>query len=182
MPRLIITLFFCITLFGNSYAQNEQNPIGDSTVKIVDSIQNQIVDISNLEPTGWVSDFEHIFSESQISELDSIIAHFEKETSNEIAIVTIEESWATKENFDSLVYVISKNWGIGKQGKNNGILIGICTGLRVIRIQNGTGIAERLSDKETKKIIDKFIIPEFKKGNYFEGVKSALLALMQKVR
>lgn len=182
MTRLILTLFFCITLFGNSYGQNEQNPTGDSTGKIGDSIQNQIVDISNLEPTGWVSDFEHVLSESQISELDSIIAHFEKETSNEIAIVTIQQSWATKENFDSLVYVISKNWGIGKNDKNNGILIGICTELRSIRIQNGSGIVEKLTDKETKKIIDKNIIPEFKKGNYFEGVKSALLALMQKVR
>ncbi|MEP7080229.1 MAG: TPM domain-containing protein, partial [Ginsengibacter sp.] len=106
----------------------------------------------------------------------------EKETSNEIAIVTIQKSWATKENFDSLVYVISKNWGIGKNDKNNGILIGICTELRAIRIQNGSGIAERLSDKETKRIIDEKIIPEFKKGNYFKGTKSAILALMQKVR
>lgn len=114
--------------------------------------------------------------------MDSIIAHFEKETTNEIAIVTLEKSWATKENFDSLVYAISKNWGIGKKDKNNGILIGICTELRSIRIQNGTGIAEKLSDKETKLIIDKIIIPEFKKGNYFEGTKSVVLALMQKVR
>ena len=182
MSRIIITLFLCFTLFGNSYAQNEQNPGEDSTGKIVDSVENQIKDISNLEPLGWVSDFEHIFSGSQILELDSIISHFEKETTNEIAIVTLEKSWTTKENFDSMVYAISKNWGIGKNDKNNGILIGICTELRSIRIQNGAGIVEKLTDKETKKIIDKIIIPEFKKGNYFDGVKSALLALMQKVR
>lgn len=182
MTRIILTLFFCIALFGTSSGQNEQNPREDSTGKIVDSAEKQLTDISNLEPSGWVSDYEHIFSESQISELDSIIAHFEKETTNEIAIVTIKKSWATKENFDSLVYAISKNWGIGKKDKNNGILIGICTELRSIRIQNGAGIVEKLTDKETKKIIDQIIIPEFKKGNYFEGVKSALLTLMQKVR
>jgi uncharacterized protein len=39
-----------------------------------------------------------------------------------------------------------------------------------------------LTDAETKKIIDDIILPEFKKGNYFEGTKGGLLALMEKVR
>jgi uncharacterized membrane protein YgcG len=77
---------------------------------------------------------------------------------------------------------IANNWGIGKKGKNNGILIGISTGLRKIRINNGYGIETKLTDTETKKIINDFILPEFEKGNYFEGTKNGLLALMQKVR
>ena len=135
-----------------------------------------------IKSLGWTSDFEHIFSSDQISELDSIISNFEKETTNEIAIVTIESSWTTKESFDSLTLAIAKNWGIGKKGKNNGILIGISTGLRTIRIQNGYGIEAKLTDAETKKIIDDIILPEFKNGKYFEGTKSGLIALMQKVR
>lgn len=114
--------------------------------------------------------------------MDSIIDKFEKETTNEIAIVTIDSSWTTKESFDSLTLAIARNWGVGKKDKNNGILIGISTGLRKIRIQNGYGIEAILTDAETKKIINDIIIPEFKKGNYFEGTKSGLLALMQKVR
>jgi len=135
-----------------------------------------------IKASGWTSDFEHIFSSDQINELNSIISNFEKETTNEIAIVTIESSWTTKESFDSLTLAIAKNWGIGKKDKNNGILIGICTGLRTIRIQNGYGIEAKLTDAETKKIIDDIIIPEFKNGNYFEGTKNGLLVLMQKVR
>ncbi len=135
-----------------------------------------------IKPLGWISDYEHIFSDSQISELDSIISDFEKETANEIAIVTIESSWTTKEIFDSLTLAIANNWGIGKKDKNNGILIGISTGLRKIRINNGYGIEAKLTDAETKKIIDDIILPEFKKGNYFEGTKNGILALMQKVR
>lgn len=135
-----------------------------------------------IKALGWTSDFEHIFSSEQISELDSIISSFEKETTIEIAIVTIESSWATKESFDSLTLTIARNWGLGKKDKNNGILIGISTGLRTIRIQNGYGIEAKLSDIETKKIIDDLILPEFKKGNYFVGTKKGLLALMEIVR
>jgi uncharacterized protein len=136
----------------------------------------------HIKALGWTSDYEHIFTEEQIFVLDSIISKFEMETTNEIAIVTIDSSWTTKENFDSLTLAVARNWGVGKKEKNNGILIGISTGLRKIRIQNGYGIESRLSDAETKKIIDDIIIPEFKNGNYFEGTKNGLLALMEKVR
>jgi uncharacterized protein len=177
---------------------------GDSILRIVDSLMKDTAFLKSIDDTsafeygefasaaykihipikslGWTSDYEHIFSTEQVLELDSIISKFEKETTNEIAIVTIESSWTTKESFDSLTLAIAKNWGVGKKGKNNGILIGISTGLRTIRIENGYGIEAKLNDAETKKIIDDIILPEFKNGNYFEGTKRGLLALMQKVR
>jgi uncharacterized protein len=135
-----------------------------------------------IKPIGWTNDFEHIFSNSQINELDSIISSFEKQTTNEIAIVSIDSSCTTKEQFDSLILKIGNDWGVGKKGINNGIVIGISTRLRKIRISNGYGIEAKLTDAETKKIIDDIILPEFKKGNYFEGIKKGLIALMQKVR
>jgi uncharacterized protein len=177
---------------------------GDSVLTIVDSLLKDTAFLKSIGDTSifgygefassqykiqfpikalsWTSDFEHIFTEDQILVLDSIISKFEKETTKEIAIVTIDSSWTTKENFDSLTLALGRNWGVGKKDKNNGILIGISTGLRKIRIQNGYGIETILSDAETKKIIDDIIIPEFKNGNYFEGTKKGLLALMQKVR
>jgi uncharacterized protein len=177
---------------------------GDSILTIVDSLLKDtgflksILDTSTfaqnefpssrskfqfpIKPLGWICDYEHIFSDNQISELDSIISKFEKETTNEIVIVTIDSSWATKESFDSFTLTLLNNWGIGKKDKNNGILIGISTGLRIIRIENGYGIEEKLTDAETKKIIDDIIIPEFKQGDFFEGTKKGLLDLMQKIR
>ena len=177
---------------------------GDSILTIVDSLLKDTTFLKSIGDTsvfgygefassqykvqlpikalGWINDYEHIFSDDQISELGSIISEFEKETTNEIAIITIESSWTTKESFDSLTLAIANNWGVGKKDKNNGILIGISTGLRKIRINNGFGIETKLTDTDTKKIMDDIILPEFKKGNYFEGTKNGVLALMQKIR
>ena len=135
-----------------------------------------------IKSLGWTSDYEHIFTSEQISELDSIIGKFEQETTNEIAIITIDSSWTTKERFDSLVLTIANDWGVGKKGLNNGIVIGISTGLRKIRINNGYGIETKLTDAETKKVIDDIILPEFKNGNYFKGTKNGVLELMLKIR
>ncbi len=114
--------------------------------------------------------------------MDSIITKFEKETTNEIVIVTIDSSWTTQEKFNNLILTIANDWEVGKKGLNNGITIGISTGLRKIRICNGYGIEAKLTDAETKTIMDDRILPEFRKGDYFTGTKNGLLALMQKVR
>lgn len=134
-----------------------------------------------LKPAGWTNDFEFIFTKSQIAILDSLIGNYEKRTTNEIAIVTIDSAWTTKERFDSLVLAIHNGWGVGKKEKNNGIVIGLSAGLRLIRISNGYGIESQLSDADTKKIIDSVIIPDFRQSNFFEGTRQGLLAIMSEV-
>lgn len=130
----------------------------------------------------WVSDFEDMFSIEDEKILDSLINQFEKETTIEIAIVTLDTSWTIKETFDDFVLAIHNYWGVGKKEKKNGILIGICPGYRTIRISNGYGIEGKLTDSETKKIIDNIIVPEFKKGDYFQGIRKALLEIFNELR
>lgn len=123
------------------------------------------------QPNDWVRDYEEIFSSSELEELNNILKKFEEETTNEIVIITIDSSWIAKHNFDSLTLVLAKKWAVGKKGKNNGILFGICTGHKILRIQNGYGIEAKLSNINTKKIIDESILPDFKLEQYFEGTK-----------
>lgn len=134
-----------------------------------------------IKPLGWTSDYGHIFSDEQIARLDSMLSEYEKKTKNEIAVVTFDSSFIHNENFDSLVIGFHNLWGVGKIDKHNGILIGISTAKRRIRIDNGSGIVDKLSDEETKAIIDKIVIPAFKKGDYFDGVKNAIQEIMKKV-
>lgn len=191
-------------LTDSLYLDSVAKVYGDSILVIVDSLQKDTTFLKSLEdpvlldvgefvsvdykfqlpekPTGWTNDYEGIFTVEQVGTLDSIISAFEAGTTNEIAVVTLPGSWVTTEKFDSMVLAIHNYWGVGKGEKNNGIVIGLSTGLRKIRISNGYGIEAKLSDSETEKIITNTIIPYFKKGNYFEGVRQGLLAIMQKWR
>lgn len=134
-----------------------------------------------IRPLGWTSDYGHLFTREQIINLDSMLDDFEKRTTNEIAIVTFDSSFIHDEDFDSIVLSIHNLWRVGKADKNNGILIGISTANRKIRISNGYGIEDKLSDKETKEIIENIIVPAFKKGDYFDGLKIAIEEIMKKV-
>mgnify|MGYP006200049705 FL=1 len=129
------------------------------------------------EKIGSVNDFENIFTEKQKEELTQIIIEFEKQTSNEIAIITLEEIHPTYEDFDKYCLDLSNYYGVGKNEKDNGLVIVFSTELREIRINTGTQTENILTNEICKEEVDK-IIPEFKKGNYFEGVKKCLLNLI----
>jgi uncharacterized protein len=134
------------------------------------------------QPKGWVNDYVRLFTLTQQTELDSLISAFEKATTVEIAIVTIDSAHTNKNDFDNYVTALGKRWGVGKKETNNGVVIGICPGLKRIRISTGRGITQQLTDEEAKAIIDNITIPQYKKGNYFEGTKLGLLAVMQELK
>ncbi len=73
---------------------------------------------------------------------------------------------------------MSNEWGIGKAEKNNGLLILFSKSLGEIQISTGTGTEKILTDKICKKVIDQIIIPEFKKGEFHNGIKKGLEKLI----
>lgn len=148
----ILTLFLCSIL--SALGQNSKDNYWENLPK----------------PKGWVNDFENIFTVEQEKTLDSLIVEYEQRTTTEIVVITIPASATDKNSFDELTLKIAKSWGVGKKVKNNGILIGISKGHRKIRIQNGLGIEKELTDNQTKQIIDKIMIPNFKVDNYYKGL------------
>jgi uncharacterized protein len=130
------------------------------------------------KPIGWVNDFDNLYTAEQKRTLDSVIANYEQQTTVEIAVVTLNIPVATEEEFDTLTLRLAKVWGVGKKGKDNGILIGITRQYRMIHIQNGKGIERIISDAETKEIIDNYFIPDFKPGHYYEGTKKGILRII----
>lgn len=129
------------------------------------------------EPVGLVNDFEHILTEQQIKELTALIKEHELLTTDQISVVTLT-SITPYENIADYSLHLANYWGVGREGKDNGVLIALGRELREIRIQNGFGIEERLTDSETQKIIDELMIPEFKKDNYYEGLKKGIEAII----
>lgn len=163
---ILLAVCFQISVYGHTIPEN-QRPEEDILTSVIP------------EPKGRISDFENLFTTTEVAQLDSIILDFEKLTANQIAIVTLNEFQFDKKNFDDYTLLLANTWGIGQKENNNGILIAISTKIRQMRIQNGIGIEKILSDKETKQIIDKYFLPQFKEGNYFEGTKNGLLELIK---
>lgn len=128
---------------------------------------------------GFVNDFDNIFSDKEEKILDSLIENFKSRTTIEISIVSIDETMTTLEGFNSYTLRLANDWGVGKKKKKNGILIGISASLQRVRINKGLGVKKVLTDTKTKKILGEFVFPEFRKGNYFEGTRVAIMELVK---
>lgn len=166
---LIISLF-CIS---HSWAQTKTTNDSKKEEGYNDVLQEYI---SKFNET--TSDNEQLYSDVEEKQLDKIIRDFEKETTIQIRIVTIDRKKTSLEDFEMLSLHIAQAWGIEKKNRGNGILIAISLGLRSIRIQNGKEIERMISNEETNKIMDDYFITEFKKGNYYKGTFDGVNALM----
>lgn len=129
-------------------------------------------------PIGYVNDFAGVLTNA--SKLEQQIAQFEQETSGEISIVTIQS--LQDETIEEYAVRLFEKWQIGKADKDNGILILIAPNEREVRIEVGYGLEGALPDSLANFIIQKEILPAFKRGDYQAGAEAGLLAVMQAVK
>jgi uncharacterized protein len=129
--------------------------------------------------TGWVNDFEDLFTEDQEEHLEKLIKDLNSSANIQIVLVTLDSFYTSLDSFEQYTLDLANYWGVGEKGKDNGILIAICNGYRHIRIHNGYGIEKLISDEETKKVLDEFFIPYFRQGQYYDGTVAGMQGLIQ---
>jgi len=123
-----------------------------------------------------VTDQSGVLQVDQIQQLERKLEAYNDSTSTQIAIVLHE----TTNGMDPFDYAmeIAKTWGIGQEGKDNGVLIFVATKDRKIRILTGRGIEDRLPDAICKRIINQLLKPTFKVGDYYGGLDAATDEMM----
>ena len=122
-------------------------------------------------PGSWVNDYANLFSTSEVSQLDQKLNEFEYRTSTQIFVVTIDDNNGYPANM--LAPWIGEAWGVGQQGKDNGIVILVDMQDRDMHIATGYGNEEYVTDLLAGRIVDHEIIPNFKNGEYYVGIDAA---------
>jgi uncharacterized protein len=126
---------------------------------------------------NFVTDQTGTLTSSQISNLESKLSNFEKETSNQIVVYMT--STLGGESLEETSYEIAEKNGIGQKGKNNGVLLFIAKDDRKLRIEVGYGLEGALPDVLCDQIIRKDIAPLFKQGKFYEGIDAGIDAIVK---
>lgn len=119
-------------------------------------------------PPRLVNDFAEILSKSEEQRLERFLVDYDDSTSTQIVILTI----ASTEGEDIILYgnEVGEKWGVGQEGKDNGIVLVVAKDDRKVGISVGYGIEEFQNAAYTKRIIDERILPEFRNNDYFGGI------------
>ena len=124
------------------------------------------------KPQSFVNDYTGTLSLENKNSLENKISSFEKQTTNEIAVVIIPS--LDGDTVENVAQNIFTKWGIGKKDKNNGVLLLIAMAEHKTRIHTGYGVEGNLTDLATSYIQSEIIAPAFRAGDYYGGINSAL--------
>jgi uncharacterized protein len=109
-----------------------------------------------------------LLTDSQRTSLETKLVRYSDSTSTQIVVVIIASTKG--ENINYLAANWGEKWGIGQAKEDNGILFLLAKDDRKIAIQVGKGVEYLVTDFLSKRIIERVIIPEFKKGDYYSGL------------
>ncbi len=126
-----------------------------------------------------VYDEAGILSEGEKQSLNDKLIKFEDSTSTEIEVIIIPSTKGEDVNF--LATMFGEKWGIGKKETDNGVVFLIAVDDRTMSIQQGRNVEQYLTASVAGQILDYIVTPNFKQGNYYEGINRGTSAIMEAV-
>lgn len=132
--------------------------------------------VGQIELTGRVVDNAGLLSSSQKTELETMLADYENTSRNQVVVVSVPSLMG--KNIEDFGYQLGRQWGIGSKEKNNGVLFIIAPQEREVRLEVGYGLEGILTDAQSKLIIERIILPFFKRGEMDEGILEGTRAII----
>ncbi|MFB9863115.1 TPM domain-containing protein [Rufibacter immobilis] len=119
-------------------------------------------------PPRLVNDLANILSPEEEQALEQKLVNYSDSTSTQISVVNITSIGGY--DISDYAFRLAEQWGIGQQGKNNGILILTAVNERRVFIATGYGMEGVVPDAIAKRITEYTIKPEYQQGNYYAGL------------
>lgn len=127
-------------------------------------------------PPVLVNDLVGLLDPGQRQALENKLDVFDDSTSVQIAVVIISST----SDYDPVDYAVKlgRTWGVGNKQFNNGVVFLVAKDDHKVFIAPGYGLEGALPDITCKSIIDNFILPPFKEGNFYAGIDSGVNNIM----
>ena len=123
------------------------------------------LDVPPRPTEGAVQDQADLLTPDQEAQLNRLIG--EKNSENEYiraAVLTVDDTQG--ESIEDYSRTVATDWGVGDDGRNNGVLVVADMGDRKLRIEVADGAREVLSDRDARNIMQDELEPGFKKEDY----------------
>jgi uncharacterized protein len=156
MKRLVAIFFVLLSVV--TYGQNIDNIIKN-------------------KPTKLVNDYAGLLDPGAVQQLESKLVAYDDSTSTQIAIVLVKT--LDGRPIEETALSIYRSWGIGNKKTSNGVLILAAIDDKQIRIEVGYGLEGAIPDITANQIIRNDIAPNFRSGDYYQGLDKAAESLIQ---
>lgn len=150
-------------------------------------------------PTAIVPVDAQVISDEWKNDIESYLLEVDKNTTAEIVIYVIDSLYGHSIMKDGTeinditqlgVYIFNELSldtpsgavvGIGKKGKDNGVLVLVAMEDREWRIEVGYGLEGYITDVEANRIAENYLVPNFQEGEYGKGLLETVDALAKEI-
>jgi len=127
------------------------------------------------EPRGAINDYAGVITPQYEHPMDLLAREVLQKTGTSVVVVTLKSIGDNDPaDYANRLY---EAWGIGKKGEDKGVLILLAVEERKVRIETGYGVEGILPDGLVGEILDTYVVPYLKKGNYDKGLSNAVVAV-----
>lgn len=128
-------------------------------------------------PSRPVLDQGQLLSADEEGRLARKLTAFADTTSTAIVVVTLPDLGGAP--IDDYTIALGRAWGVGQEGRDNGVVVLVSRGDRRVFIATGYGVEGALPDAVVNRIVDRLLTPAFRQQQFFVGLDRATDALMR---
>jgi uncharacterized protein len=122
-----------------------------------------------------VVDAAGVVEDSVEQNLNARLEAFRSQVGPQVAVLVV--STTDGRALEDFSIDVAREWGIGDEQRDDGVLLLIAVDDRVLRIETGSGIEGDLTDVEAGRIIDGVVVPELRNNNPTAAVAAGVEAL-----
>jgi uncharacterized protein len=123
-----------------------------------------------------VTDEAGILSQPTVERLSVILLKLYASGGSQIAVFTVPTLADT--SIEEAGIKVVDQWKLGRQGKDNGVLLIVAPNDRRVRIEVGRGLEGQLTDAYSRRIINEILAPAFKSGDFDGGISNAVAGII----
>lgn len=128
---------------------------------------------------GFISDNANVISPEHEKQINNFLWELHNRTTADIAVVTVNSLQG--QTVENTALQIGRTFKVGAKGVNNGVVLLVAPNERVARIEVGYGLETVLPNNYTRIVMDNFMIPYFKSGDYSSGIYSGSARLARTI-
>ncbi len=104
------------------------------------------------------------------------LAALESQSRHQVVIVTVPTLGGHE--IEDYARRLGNYWGIGRAGVNDGIVLLVAPKERKVRLAIGEGLERTIDNAKAQAIIDRTMVPAFKRGDYSAGITDGVEAIV----
>lgn len=136
------------------------------------------LDLSKLQPTGYVNDFAGVLDAQSRAAIETYCTNVERATGAQFAIVTVES--LDGDTVEDAAVRLFEKWKVGNAKTDEGLLVLLAVKDRKNRIEVGYGLEPIITDGDAGSVLRQ-IRPILRQGDYGAALMAAAQTLGQQV-